>query len=217
MSYFPREQARTGSLSSGLLGKVFGLLAFTLAFAALGGVVGAAIGPAVIWPAFIAEIVLVWTAGKWREREGLNLVLLYAVAVLSGMTIGPLIVAYVSNGLGAIVLQAGAITGVMTAGLSVYALTTKRDFSGLAPYLFIGILGLVVASIIGVFIGGTMLSLIIGWVGAVLFSLALIYQVQQAKSAEDTMGNAVIIALGIYLNIVNLFLSILRILTGSRR
>ena len=83
-----------------------------------------------------------------------------------------------------------------------------------------GVLGLVVASIIGMFVGGGLFSALIGWAGAVIFSLLLVYDVQRARSAEDTMGNAVVITLGIYLDIINLFVSILRILSylqgGSR-
>jgi FtsH-binding integral membrane protein len=83
-----------------------------------------------------------------------------------------------------------------------------------------GLLGLFVALIIGLFVGGIFQALI-GFAGALIFSGLLIVDVQRAKSAQDTMGNAVVITLGIYLDIVNLFLYILRILSyfqgGSRR
>lgn len=216
MTSFPSASTRT-ALSGGLLSKVFGLLSFSMAFAAIGGFVGARLGPGWLLPIFLVQIGLIFAVNAWREREPLNLLLLYAFAFSSGMTLGPVIASYISAGLGAIVLQAAVITGVMTAGLALYAVTTKRDFSGIAPYLFMGLLGLIVASIIGIFVGGGMFSALIGFAGAFLFSLYLIYGVQRAKYAEDTMGNAVVITLGIYLSIVNLFMSILRILGYARR
>lgn len=221
MSYFPSERTQVrGRLSSGLLGKVFGLLAFSLAFAVVGGWVGAQLGAGWILPLFLVEIGLIVGVNVARNKEGLNLLLLYAFAFVSGMTLGPIIAAYAGAGLGVLVAEAVLITGVMTAGLAVYALTTRRDFTGLGPYLFMGVLGLVVAGFIGIFVGGGLFSAMIGFAGAVVFSLLLVYDVQRAKYAADTMGNAVVLTLGIYLDIINLFLSILRILSylqgGSR-
>ncbi len=220
MSYLPRERARVGALSGGLLAKVFGLLAFSLAFAVLGGAVGARYAQGWLLPLVLLEFGLLIGVMVARDHARWNLPLLYAFTFVSGMTVGPLIALYVGAGLGVLVVQALLITAVMTAGLSAYALTTRRDFSGLAPYLFIALLGLVVAGIIGVFVGGTLLHALLGWAGAVIFSLLLVWDVQRARSADDTMGNAVAITLGVYLDIVNLFLAILRILTylsGSSR
>ena len=220
MSYYPQTRTQTGRLSSGLLSKVFGMLAFSLAFAVVGGAVGAQLGPGWILPLVLVEIGLIIAVNVAKDKEGWNLGLLYAFTFVSGMTLGPIIAAYVGSGLGVIVLEAVAITAVMTVGLAAYALTTQRDFSGIAPYLFMGVLGLVVASLIGIFVGGGLFQALIGWAGAIIFSLLLIYDVQRAKSAQDTMGNAVVLTLGIYLDVINLFLSILRILSylqgGSR-
>jgi modulator of FtsH protease len=161
---------------------------------------------------FVVELGLIFAVQGFREREGLNFVLLYAFAFVSGVTIGPIIGAYVSAGLGTVVLQAVAVTGVMTVGLSAYALTTKRSLMGLQPFLFMALLGLIVASIVNIFVGGTVIYTMLSWGGALLFSLLLMFDVQRAKYAPDTMGNAVVLTLGIYLDIVNLFLLVLRIL-----
>lgn len=220
MSYFPSEQTRAGAeqrIASGLLGKIFGLLAFSLVFATVGGYVGAQLPAGWFLPVVVLYFGLFFAVQKMREREGINIILLYAFAFSSGLLIGPIIGNYVSAGLGGTVLQAAAITGVMTAGLGAFALTTKRDFASITPYLFVGILGLFAAMIANIWVGGSMLSMAIGWVGALLFSALLVVHVQRAKYAPDTMGNAVILTLGIYLDIVNLFLMILRILQGGRR
>ncbi len=220
MSYFPSEQARIGErerLASGLLGKVFGLLAFAMAFCAVGGYVGAQLSTAWFLPIMVGYFALFFATSALREREGINLILLYAFAFFTGLLVGPIIGSYVSDGAGGVVLQAAAITGVMTAGLSAFALTTRRDLSGLAPYLFVALLGLIVTMIVNIFVGGTLVSTAIGWVGALVFSGLLLVHVQRAKYAADTMGNAVILTLGIFLDVVNLFLMILRILQGGRR
>ena len=211
MSFYPQTSARTGGLSSGLLGKVFGLLSFSLAFAVVGGFVGAQLDRGLMLPLVLVQFGMIFALGKWR-----NLPLLYTFTTISGMTIGIVVTAYVGAGLGGIVLQAAAITAVMTVGLSAYALITKRDFSGLVPYLFVAVLGLVVAGIIGIFVGGGMFQVLLGWAGAIIFSLLLIVDVQRAKNAEDTMSNAIVITAGIYLDIVNIFMSLLRILGGRR-
>ncbi len=220
VSFYPYEstQARAeGRLATGLLGKIFGLLAFSLAFASVGGYAGAQMGSGWLLPLFIAEIALIFAVQAMREREGINLILLYAFATVSGMTLGPLIESYISAGLGPVVLQAAGITGVMTVGLSAYALTTKRDLSGLRPFVFVALLGLFAAMILNIWVGGSALYGVISWAGALLFSVLLVFDVNRAKYMPDTMGNAVVLTLGIYLDIVNLFLFILRILQGSRR
>jgi FtsH-binding integral membrane protein len=217
----PIQRARfgtaTGELAGTLLGKVFGLLSFSLAFAAVGGLVGAQLGPAIFLPAIIVEFGLLFAVQGFREREGLNFVLLYAFAFVSGLTLGPIVAAYLSVGLGSVVLQAAGITGLMTVGLSAYALTTRRDLSGLQPFLFMGLLGLVGAMLVNLFTGGTALSTVISWGGALLFSVLLVFQVNRIRYMENTMGNAVVITLSIYLDIVNLFMFVLRILGQGRR
>lgn len=227
MSYFPSDErtgvlerpagGALGRLDSGFLGKVFGLLAFSLAFAAVGGVVGAQLGAGWILPMFIIEFALIFVIQAVREKEGINLVALYAFAFVSGMTIGPIVGTYLDAGLGSAVLQAGIVTGVMTGGISAYALTTKRNLQALRPYLFIALIGLVVALVVNIFIGGGTMYALLSWGGALLFSALLLVDVNRTKYLENTMGNAVVVTLGIYLDIVNLFLFVLSIFGGGGR
>lgn len=205
----------------GLLGKVFGLLAFSMAFTAVGAFVGLRLGPGLALPATIGMMVLSFALSFAREVRVLNLVLMYTLTFLAGIALGGIVMVYVAAGAGAIVLQAAAITAVITAGLSVYGLTTGRDFSGLMPKLFFAMLALVAASVVGIFVHATILQLAIGLAGAVIFSLYILWEVQQARYAEDTLPNAIMIAVGLYLSIFNLFLSLLRVLgifggVGSR-
>lgn len=213
-SYFDAYRGPTlaATARGGLLGKVFGLLAFSMAFTAVGGVVGLRFGPALALPAMLGMMVLSFVLTFAREVRGLNLVLMYTLTFLAGIALGGIVTAYVAAGAGAIVVEAASITAVMTLGLSAYGLTTGRDFSGLMPKLFFAMLALVAASVVGIFFQATLLQLGIGLAGAVIFSLYILFEVQQARYAEDTLPNAIVIAVGLYLSIFNLFLSLLRIL-----
>ena len=202
----------TTASRGGLLGKVFGLLAFSMAFTAAGALVGLRLGPGLAMPATIGMMILSFALSFARRVAGLNLVLMYQLTFLAGIALGGIVMVYVAAGAGTIVLEAAAMTAVMTAGLSIYGLTTGRDFSGLMPKLFFAMLALVAASFIGIFLQATLLQLGFGLAGAVIFSLYILFEVQQIRYAEDTLPNAIIIAVGLYLSIFNLFLSLLRIL-----
>ena len=198
--------------STSLIGKVCGLLAFSMAFTAVGAFVGAQLGPGLAFPATIGMLVLSFALGMARNNAGLGLVLMYTLTFLAGIAAGGIVSIYIAAGAGRIVVQAAAMTAMITFGMAIYGLTTKRDFSGLGAKLFIPMLALVAASIVGVFVGGSLLSLGIGLAGAVIFSLYILWEVQQARTLEDTMPNAIMVAVGLYLSIFNLFFSLLRIL-----
>jgi modulator of FtsH protease len=221
----PYELPYAGSATvarSGLLAKVAGLLAFSMAFTAAGAVVGLTL-PELSFPAILGVLVLSLVLGVARNVSGLNLILMYLLTTLMGVGLGGILDAYLSAGAGTVVVQAAGTTGVLTVGLAVYALTTKRDFSSIGGKLLIALLALIAASVVGIFVQATLLQAVIGFGGAVLFSLYLIYQIQATRYVEDTLPNAIILAVGIYMSIVNLFLSLLRIFSltggggGSRR
>lgn len=198
---------------SGLLAKVAGLLAFSMAFTAVGGLVGVEL-PGLALPALIGVLILSFVVSLARNVAGLNLILLYTLTTLMGVALGGIIDVYLQAGAGTVVVEAGGTTALLTVGLSAYALTTKRDFSGLGSKLFLALLGLIAVSIVSIFVHATMLEILIGLAGSILFSVYLIYEVQQARFVEDTLPNAIVLAVGIYLSIINLFLSLLRLFTG---
>ena len=151
-----------------LLGKVFGLLAFSMAFTAVGAVVGVRLGPALALPATIGMMILSFAIGFARNVPGLNLALMYLLTFLAGIAAGGIVTVYVAAGLGGAVVSAAATTAVITFGMSVYGLTTKRDFSSMGSKLFVAMLALVAASIVGIFVASSMLQLIIGLGGAIM-------------------------------------------------
>ena len=195
---------------SSLLAKVAILLAFAMVFTALGAVIGIS-APGLSFPALIGVLILSFAVGFARNVHGLNLILTYLLTTLRGVALGGILAAYLAVGAGFVIVQAAATTAVLSVGLAVYAWTTKRNLTGMGGKLFIALLGLIAASVVGIFIHATILQIVIGLAGAIIFSVYLVYDVQQVRFAENTLPNAILIAVGIYISLINLFLSLLRI------
>lgn len=196
-----------------LLGQVLGLLAFSMLFTAGGALLAPMIGPSSLIIGIIGGLVTLLVLVFARSlAPTIRLGLFYLFTTFEGMTIGLLLSAYIAAGLGNIVVLAGGTTGGLVFALSAYAWTTKRDLSGWGSFLFMGLIGLVLASLIGFFVAAPLFHLVIAAVTAILFSGYVLYDVQNLKYArhgDDPIGYAI----GIYLDILNLFLAILRILT----
>jgi len=113
------------------------------------------------------------------------------------------------------ILMAGALTTAITLALTIYAWTTKTDFTTLGASLFVALMGLCFVGLLGYFINLPFLHLVYNYLGVVLFSIYLIYDTQlivgkhSHSLSEDDYVVAVIV---LYLDILNLFLHILEIL-----
>ncbi len=166
----------------------------------------------------VAEIAMIFGLYAFREKMPINFILLYGFAAVTGLSISPLIGLMLANGQSGIVYQALGITAGLTLALSAYSWTTKRDFSGIGPYLFAGLIALLIVGFLGfIFPLGGLVYEIYLYAGTVLFSFYLIYDVQRVKKVQDTVGNAIMLSIGIYLDIFNLFLFILRLLSYFNR
>lgn len=170
---------------------------------------------------FIAEIALMFGAMAAREVEGLNFVLLYGFTFVTGLVISPTIGILMNAGYSGIIYEALGITAGLVLALTAYAWTTKRDFSGLAPYLFVAIIALIIVGFLNIFLHSTFLYTLYLYAGVVIFSFYLMFDVQRTRKYRDTVGNAIALTISIYLDILNLFLFILQILMelqgGNRR
>ena len=107
------------------------------------------------------------------------------------------------------------MTAILTIGLGAWAWTTKRNLSFLGPILFIGLLAVIVASIFSFFFATGPLSFIIALVSVGLFSGFIVYDVQRIKFTEDTLSAAILLTVSLYLDILNLFLSLLHLFGSS--
>jgi modulator of FtsH protease len=202
-----------GTQTSGLIGKVMGLLAFSFIFAAVGAYAGS------LWIGGMGSYLFVSIAGlvvlvalqMLIQRSGVNLILLYVFTFLEGMGLGPLISYYLREA-DVVLAQAFLITAITALGLGLYAWTTKRDFSRLGDYLFFGVLLLLGASLVNLFFHAPFFTLIIAVVGVAIFSAYVLYYVQSARNMADTMPNAIGLTVSLFLAIINLFLFILQLL-----
>ena len=173
--------------------------------------------PWLIWATFIAEIALVFTAGIWSRKEPINKILFGLFAVLSGLTITPLMLSLLGTAAGAtLVYKALAATALTFGATAAYGYTTKRDLSGMRSFLIIGIIGIFVTGLIGVFVPwSSTTEMIYSGIGILLFSAFTAYDFNRLKQfPEDAY---IIAAMSLYLDIFNLFVMILRFMTASSR
>jgi uncharacterized protein len=169
---------------------------------------------------FIAQLGLVFviSGAISRLNATLALGLFFVYAASLGLTVGLIVQAYTGASVATAFLSASAMFGAA----ALYGATTKRSLAGLGGILLMGLVGLIVASLLNVFLGGGQWSWIISIVGVVLFTALTAYDVQRIQNGTLAMAlgsvekAAVIGALQLYLDFINLFLFLLR-LTGSRR
>jgi len=115
------------------------------------------------------------------------------------------------------------ITAAMFGALSLFGYTTRRDLSGLGTFLFMGLIGVIIASLVNLFLRSTGLDWLISVVGVGVFSGLTAYDTQRIKAMyngtddETSAGRkSVIAALSLYLNFINLFMMLLRLFGGRR-
>ena len=163
------------------------------------------------WGLVIFEFILLFALFAVKKKPGINLAVLFGFTFVSGLTITPLLSSILSMPAGAsIVAQAFLMTSVAFGGISMFAMTTKRDFSGMGKMLFIALIILIVGSISNIFFQSPLLQLGVASVGALLFSAFILYDTQQIiKGGFETPIEA---AIALYLDFFNLFISLLQIL-----
>lgn len=201
------ERARRGTLA----GQVMGLLGFSMLFTAGGAVIGRALGPGAMLISIVGSIACLLALWFLKAKPGINLGLFYAFSVFEGMALGLIIESYVGRGMGSVVVNAATTTAGLTLALGAYAWTTKRDLSGMGGYLTAGLIAVILAGLVGIFVQSTMFHFLLSVVTAVLFSGYVMYDLQRLKYAEGGSGEAILMAVSIYLSVFNLFLAILRI------
>ena len=170
------------------------------------------------WVLFIAQLglVLVLSAGASRLSFGVAAALFLAYAALTGVTFGVLFYAYTTSS----IASAFLITAGSFAALSIYANVTKKDLSGWRTFLFMGLVGVVIASIVSIFWQNGMFNFVIGCAGVVVFAGLTAYDTQKLRNFALQGGGvaalSIVGALTLYLDFINLFLSLLRVFGGRR-
>jgi uncharacterized protein len=142
----------------------------------------------------------------------------WGYAALLGVSLSSIFLVYT----GASITQTFFITATTFGAMSLYGYTTKKDISSWGSFLFMGLIGLIIASIVNIFMQSGALSFAISAIGVLVFTGLTAYDTQKIKESyyegddSDTAGRKAIIgALELYLDFVNLFLMLLRLL-GNR-
>jgi FtsH-binding integral membrane protein len=144
--------------------------------------------------------------------------LFWAFAAVMGLSMSAIFLVYT----GTSIAQTFFATAAAFAGLSLWGYTTKRDLSGFGTFLIMGVIGLIVAMVINLFLQSSVMSLVISAIGVLIFAGLTAYDTQRIKSmyayvaGTDMMGKTVIMgALSLYLDFVNMFTFLLSFM-GSR-
>jgi FtsH-binding integral membrane protein len=172
------------------------------------------------WVVMLAPLafIMVLSFGINRLSTGMAQVLFWAFATVMGLSMASIFLVYT----GTSIAQTFFATAAAFAGLSLYGYTTKRDLSGFGTFLVMGVVGLIVAMVINIFLQSSVMSLLISAVGVLIFAGLTAYDTQRIKSmyayvaGTDMMGKTVIMgALNLYLDFVNMFTFLLSFM-GSR-
>ena len=166
----------------------------------------------------IGELALVFTlSGAINRLSATTATLLFvAYSALNGVTLSIVALVYTANS----IASTFVITAGMFGAMSIFGYLTKRDLTSWGSFLFMGLIGVVIASIVNIFVGSSAVSWVISGIGVIVFTGLTAYDTWKIKemAAQGTEGRkpAILGALTLYLDFINLFLMLLRF-TGNRR
>ena len=192
--------------------KVYSLLAMSMGTAAIGAYLGS--GPLLLLVApnmmlfFILQIALIFFASFAARKPGLNMVALFSFTTVSGLTLGPLLYQVGPS----IAAEAFALTAITFAGLSMYVVYSKKDFSFMSGFLMTGLIVLVVGGLLNMFfIQSGMMHFVMSGASVLLFSGFILYDTSNIMRYYGT-DEYVSATLALYLDVLNLFIALLSIL-----
>jgi FtsH-binding integral membrane protein len=207
---FTRDQTRS------VFGQVMGLVALTVACTALGAYVGRNMtgGTGILF--FIGAFGCVFGLNRASSRghEQLAIGLLFGLGLFIGLAVAPVLNDYAKAQPSALWQAAGA-TALFVGALGAYGYATRRDLSSWARILFWALLALIVFGILGIFITIPSYNIIYSVLGLVIFGGFTIIDFNRLRRAN--MASSVPIAAGIFLDIFNVFLLLLRLFGGGGR
>ena len=177
-------------------------------------------GTPLMWVVMLAPLafVMILSFGLHRLSTPMTQLLFWAFAGAMGLSLSSIFIAYT----GASITRVFFITASTFAALSIYGYTTKKDLSGWGTFLFMGLIGIIIASIVNIFLASSMMHFIITVGGVLVFAGLTAYDTQKIKSeymvsdsGELAEKKAVSGALRLYLDFINLFIMLLH-LFGNR-
>ncbi len=173
----------------------------------------------------IGELALVFTisarVNKMQASTATSLFILYAA--LNGATLSAVLMMYTMTSIASTFFICAGTFAVC----SVYGMVTKRDLTGVGGFMFMGLIGIIIASIVNIFMQSSLLSMMISYIGVIIFVGLTAYDTQKLKNmalsqpagldAGTIRKGAIMGALTLYLDFINMFLFLLHILGVSRK
>ena len=173
------------------------------------------------WAVILAPLAMVFVLsfGIQRMRPALAQMLFWVFAALIGISLGSIFMVYTHTS----ITRVFFITAASFGALSLYGYTTQRDLSGMGSFLIMGLFGIIIASLVNIWLGSSMLQFIVSVIGVLIFSGLTAYDTQRLKNdyidgsldGETAERSAIMGALSLYLNFINLFTLLLQLL-GTR-
>ncbi|GAC1674983.1 MAG: Bax inhibitor-1/YccA family protein [Ktedonobacteraceae bacterium] len=154
-------------------------------------------------------------ATRAYSNSGTGVLLVFGFTGLMGFSLGPMLNHYLNLPHGSeIVGTALLATGAAFFGLSAYVQVTKKDFAFLGGFLMVGLIGLVVVSLVGIFFSTPALSLTLSYISVLIFGGYILYDTSDIITGRQS--NYIMATISLYLDILNMFTSLLRIVSGFR-
>jgi FtsH-binding integral membrane protein len=163
----------------------------------------------------LAAILVMSFATDRFNKSGLQL-FLYVFAALMGLSFATIFAVYTMGSIFTAFMGAGVLFGVM----SFYGYFTKKDLTSVGSFMFVGLIAIIIASIINIFIGSTVMQMVISAIAIIIFLGLTAYDTQKIREVvtrdTDTGREEVMGALSLYLDFINLFINLLQ-LFGNRK
>lgn len=224
----------TANIDEGLkahMSKTYGLMSIAMAITGIvayvvgnnDAMLAAIFGTPLKWVVMFAPLVVVFAFGAMINKlsAGAAQLVFWGFAALMGLSISYIFAVYT----GMSIAQTFATTAIAFAGLSLWGYTTKKDISGWGSFLIMGVIGLIVASVINIFLGSPAIQFAVSIIGLLIFAGLTAYDTQRLKNEYIQMAHygesewlaksAIMGALSLYLNFLNMFLFLLQFM-GSR-
>lgn len=226
-STYPRTESNVVVRQNALIRQVYALMGVGLAITAFMALItlsspallNAVLGnKLVFYGLMIGELALVFTlSGAINKLSAATATLIFvAYSALNGITLSTIALVYTASS----ITSTFVITGGMFGTMSIYGYMTKKDLTSWGSFLFMGLIGVVIASVVNIFVGSSSVSWVISGIGVIVFTGLTAYDTWKIKemAAQGTEGRkpAILGALTLYLDFINLFLMLLRF-TGDRR
>ena len=226
---------RSAQIDEGLrahMNKVYGLMSVAMVLTgAVAWAVGtnetllaAIFGSPLRWVVMFAPLGMALAFGAMINRLSAAAAQLffYSFAAVMGLSISFIFAVYT----GSSIAQTFFVTAAAFAGLSIYGYTTKRDLSAMGSFLMMGLIGLILASVVNIFLGSDALSFAISVIGVLIFAGLTAYDTQNIKTTylqhaqigdqEWLAKSAIMGALNLYLDFINLFMFLLQFMGNSQ-